>query len=187
MKLSSLEKRILKYILEQYPDTAHYAADDKYPLADECPLPTTQKIGEAHPDATAEQVNAAVTRLVSLKLVQDIYLYTSSEVVRAKGGAGKGVKIPLAIDGSGPTGYQATAFGETTRNDFWDKWLKEQGTKFAESLAKEYGAKILAALGGFGLAVLLAAFGVDMRAWFTKAPAEPAPMTDTKPAEPAPK
>jgi hypothetical protein len=184
MNLAKMEKRILTFILDQYPNTSDFTADDKYPMAEGCPLPTRVKVVEAYPDASSDQLDAALARLVALKLVQDVYLYLDNEVALIKLHAGKPTKMPVAEKGAGPIGYQATAFGETTRNNFWDKWLRNLGKDFAESMAKEHGAKVVAAIAGFGLAVVLALFGVDMRAWFGKdQPKEQPPAANTKSAD----
>ena len=129
------------------------------------PLPTLAQAAAANPMHPEADVGAALRRCVNLGLADRVYLNVPDDVVAVDLAAGQVAYVPVAREGKGDYGYQITSFGQNCIAGFWEERAKALWNTFLNSLARDYGGKLVMAVLGFALAVVLSLCGVDVAAW----------------------
>ncbi len=140
MKLSRIEKQVLKDIEKQFPIEWTETSGD-YLTKEELPLATEEDIKARLPKVQPSEVSAAITKLCTHLHIKKVYLFSPDDFSTVQACAGSTLRMPLAKPGKGVDGYQVTKRGKEAIADFWTekakKTLKEQGKKLVEDKLRD--------------------------------------------------
>ena len=123
MKLSNLDRRVLRQIRRQYP-IAHDPQSKAIIAVGERPLPTENDIAKSV-QCTAEALRTSLSILLSYQCIAKVYLYSRSEFAEQTAG-GDIIRLPFLCERAGENAYQVTSLGEATIKTFFKERASQQ-------------------------------------------------------------
>lgn len=124
MGLSTLEKRILRFIRTSYPIAYNPSESNRVITHEERPIPIATNIRNQFNRHSEEAVDKAIQRLIAFQYVKKVYLAAPedfSEQVRAPGEVIRHRKLG---PGTGDYGYQVSESGEKVIGGFMAERIK---------------------------------------------------------------
>ncbi len=160
MKLTILERRILRFIDRRYPIARNESDSKKMVAIGERPLPTAEEVTQQFNRCRRNEITKAITTLIGYQCVEVVYLYDRSDFREIGLLAGQTVRLPVAKPENGMHALQVTEIGKTTIHEFLDSKAWRLLSNGVAKAAEEYLPLIVS----FLLGVLLASvFGIDVK------------------------
>ena len=152
MKLSKLEKKLLKSVSDYYPPVWSEVESKKIKTIDERPLASEPHLSKAFSKYSKEELEAAMKHLEGIQCIKKVYLYSPEDFEELTLSPGNSMRVPFSKGGSGTFGYQATQDGrEMLENLPSTKFFVFIGNSFKKLFEDNLPKVLLLILGVLGV------------------------------------
>ncbi len=154
MKLTRLEKQLLRAIQDHYPFIWNKDEAEEILTKLEKPLITKEDLVNRFRTYAPDEIEKSIKRLISYQCVKEVYLYEEGDYITRILRPGKSIRVVPIKMGKGKNGLQITSYGKEITSTFFRNRASVILSQWGKKIIEEQVPLFIAFLLGSGLTFL---------------------------------